>query len=155
MTFFLTILLLAASVHASAQPKEPPMSDDCSALLGFLAYLEQQQSASLDAIAAEAHRSFPGAAVENRNQRFVLAEFKTSFACHRQVTSAWGQPREISAPPSPPPLGPHQGVISPSGIEDDPFHWMTQTYWAYGRTLRIGTDGERIKSLRIDPSGER
>jgi hypothetical protein len=125
----------------------------CGALSSFVDYLQQEQNALLDEIAAQARGTFPNASVEKRDQLFVLVEFEISLPCHQQVRSAWGEPVAIAVPPSPPALGPSQRVISHSSSEDDPFHWAVETYLVYGRSIHVGTDRTRIKYLRIDPPG--
>lgn len=119
----------------------------CQPLIDLLKYLETNESASIKSIQIKAQSLFTEVA-ENNFDNFLMIEFKTSLPC-MEVFKSWPTP-ELQAPPSPPPLSPSQRPITYKSIEENPFHWHSLKYQAYGRMIIIGTDNERIKYIRID-----
>ena len=126
------------------------MDADCKDLQDLFDFLDRNRTATIAEVERETRRLLPAARIENRQNAFLVVEFKTSLPCYKDVTRGWSELTNLHIK-SPPPLGPNQGPIEYSSIEENPFHWVGQEYMQFGRVIWIECDHERIKSVRIDP----
>lgn len=131
-----------------------PLHSECKPLVDFLKSLKETGT-SIAAAEKQARLFFPAAQIENRKSLFLTLEFKSSLPCHQLLARELGAPREWDPPPSPPPLGPHQAPIEISDPDDNPYHWLSETYLHSGWEIKVGTDRKRIKSLVVRPPSAR
>lgn len=126
------------------------MHGSCSRFLSIVDYLKKNSLADADELEVEVRKHFPDAKIEHKNLIALSVEFKTSLPCYDEAVQNLGVRSNFQMGPSPPPLDANQAPIKFSSIEEDPYRWNIETYQIARRTFSIGTDGARIKSLRID-----